>query len=195
MLAGYEDQNDHDTLRHDPVFQLICDKTPVTCRDGTSPRALPLASQPTLSRFENAVTIADLKRIRDVMADQFIQSFDAPPARITLDVDAFDDPCHGAQQLVLFSGFTDQHQYLPIAFTCAENDLVVFIALRFGSCTSSLGADDDLRYLARRLRAVWPDVEIVLRGGPVRTGTPASATRRCTTCATSCASRTRSASA
>ena len=164
MLAGYEDQNDHDTLRHDPVFQLICDKTPVTCRDGTSPRALALASQPTLSRFENAVTIADLKRLRDVMVDQFIQSFDKVPARITLDVDAFDDPCHGQQQLEMFNGFYDQHQYLPIAFTCAENDLVVFLALRFGSCTSFLGADDDLRYLARRLRAVWPDVEIVLRG-------------------------------
>ncbi len=137
-------------------------------RDGASQRALALASQPTLSRFENAITIADLKRMRDVMVDQFLQSLDEAPARITLDVDAFDDPCHGQQQLVLFNGFYDQYQYLPIGApsgsTCAENDLVVFLALRFGSCTSFLGADDDLRYLARRLRAVWPDVEIVLRG-------------------------------
>lgn len=164
MLGGYEDQNDHDTLRHDPVFQLICDQTPMMRGDGAWERANPLASQPTLSRFENAITIADLKRLRDVMLDQFIQSFDQAPARITLDVDAFDDPCHGQQQLVMFHGFYEQYQYLPIVFTCAENDLVVFVALRFGSCPSFLGADDDLRYLARRLRAVWPDVEIVLRG-------------------------------
>ena len=98
------------------------------------------------------------------MVDQFVQSFDKTPARITLDVEAFDDPCHGPQPLVLFHGFYEQHQDLPIAFTCAENDLVVFLALRFGSCASFLGADDDLRALARRLRAVWPDVEIVLRG-------------------------------
>ena len=64
----------------------------------------------------------------------------------------------------MFHGYYEQHQYLPIVFTCAENDAVVLIGLRHGTCHASLGADDDLRYIARRLRAVWPDVKISVRG-------------------------------
>ena len=156
-LADYEDQNDHDILRNDPVFQLICGRTP-------GDEASALASQPTLSRFENGVSIRDLWRLRDVFVNHFIQSFEAPPARITLDMDAFDDPAHGQQQLTFFHGHYDQNQYLPIGITCAENDMTVLVGLRHGTCAASLGADDDLRYLARRLRAAWPDVEIVVRG-------------------------------
>jgi hypothetical protein len=68
MLAGYADQNDHDTLRADPVFKLVADRSP----DDDD-----LASQPTLSRFENAVSIPSLKRLRDVFLDQFIASFES----------------------------------------------------------------------------------------------------------------------
>src|SRR3974390_3279749 len=74
ILADYEDQNDHDTLRSDPVFKIIADRLP----DDPD-----LASQPTLSRFENAVSIPDLWRLRDVLADEYIQSFQAPPRHIT----------------------------------------------------------------------------------------------------------------
>src|SRR5579871_1564502 len=154
IIADYEDQNDHDTLRSDPVFKLIADRLPGD-RD--------LASQPTLSRFENAVTIAALWQLRDVFADRFIQSFDKPPLRITLDLDAFDDPAHGRQQLIMFHGYYDQYQYLPIIITCAETDAVVLVGLRHGTCHASLGADDDLRYLVGRFRAIWPDVQIVVR--------------------------------
>jgi hypothetical protein len=155
ILADYADQNDHDTLRSDPVFKLIADRLP----DDPD-----LASQPTLSRFENAVSIPDLWRLRDVFVDQFIQSFDSPPSHLTFDLDAFDDPAHGQQQLTLFHGYYQQYQYLPIAITCAENDVVALVGLRHGTCHASLGADDDLRYLAGRLRAVWPDVQIHVRG-------------------------------
>jgi len=86
VLTDYEDQNDHDTLRSDPVFKLIADRLPDEAD---------LASQPTLSRFENAVSIPDLWRLLDVLVDLFIQSFDAPPRHLTLDFDAFDDPAHG----------------------------------------------------------------------------------------------------
>lgn len=154
ILAGYEDQNDHDALRSDPVFQLVCDRLP----DGGD-----LASQPTLSRFENAVTIADLRRLRDVLCDEFLDSFETPPARITLDLDAFDDPAHGRQQLITFHGFYEQYQYLPIAVTCAETDAVALVGLRHGTCPAWLGADDDLRYLVRRIRERFPDVEIIVR--------------------------------
>ena len=154
VLADYEDQNDHDELRHDPVFKLIADRLP----DGPD-----LASQPTLSRFENAVTIADLQRLREVLLAQFLDSFTAPPVRITLDVDPIDDPTHGQQQLTFFHGFYDQYQYLPIVITCAENDATVLVGLRHGTCTAYLGVDDDLRLIAARIRARWPDVEIVVR--------------------------------
>ena len=155
ILADYEDQNDHDTLRSDPVFKLIADRLPNDQH---------LASQPTLSRFENAISIPDLWRLRDVLVDLFIQSFDVPPNHLTLDIDAFDDPAHGSQQLTFFHGYYEQNPYLPIAVTCAENDMVLLVGLRHGTCSAFLGADNDLRYLAGRLRAVWPDVQIHVRG-------------------------------
>lgn len=155
LIADYEDQNDHDELRHDPVFQLVC---------GRLPGGAELASQPTLSRFENAVTIADLKRLREWLLEQFLDSFDAPPARITLDLDAFDDETHGQQQLTMFHGFYEQYQYLPLAITCAETDAVVLVGLRHGTCPAFLGADDDLRLIVAGIRQRWPDVEIVIRG-------------------------------
>lgn len=154
ILADYEDQNDHDTLRSDPVFKIIADRLP----DDPD-----LSSQPTLSRFENAVSIADLWRLRDVLADEFIQSFETPPGHITLDLDAFDDPAHGDQQLTMYHGYYEQNQYLPITITCAENDMTLLVGLRHGTCPAYLGADNDLRYLVGRLRAVWPDVHIHVR--------------------------------
>src|SRR3954449_7626689 len=90
ILAGYADQNDHDTLRTDPIFKLLADR---------SPDDPPLASQPTLSRFENGITIPSLKRLKDVLIDQFIASFAQAPRRLTFDLDAVDDPAHGHQQL------------------------------------------------------------------------------------------------
>jgi Transposase DDE domain group 1 len=155
ILADYEDQNDHDTLRSDPIFKLIADRLP----DDPD-----LSSQPTLSRFENAVSIPDLWRLRDVLVNLFIQSFDQPPHHLTLDIDAFDDPAHGQQQLTMFHGYYDQYQYLPIVITCAENDMVLLVGLRHGTCEASLGVDNDLRYLVPRLRAAWPDVHIQVRG-------------------------------
>ena len=135
ILADYEDQNDHDTLRTDPVFKLIA---------GRSPDDADLASQPTLSRFENAISIKSLQRLRDVFIDQFIASFAAPPRRLTLDRDAVDDPAPGDQQLTFWHGYYDQNQYLPLAITCADNDQFVMLALRPGNVHAALGADDDL---------------------------------------------------
>jgi hypothetical protein len=155
VLADYPDQNDHDVLRFDPLFKLI---------GGRSPADAPLACQSTLSRFENAVDIPSLYRLRDVLVDQFIASFAEPPARLTMDVDTYDDPTHGAQQLTFFHGYYDQYQYQPRVVTCAENDLVVMVWLLHGTAAASLGFDDDLRYLLSRLRRVWPDVQLHLRG-------------------------------
>ena len=155
ILADYEDQNDHDALRYDPVFKLIANR---------SPDADPLASQPTLSRFENAITIVSLKRLRDLFIDQFIASFATPPKQLIFDLDAVDDPAHGEQQLVLFHGYFDQYQYFPSFITCANNDQTVVLSLRPGAVHAALGADDDLEHLVRRLRQVWPGLHIHVRG-------------------------------
>jgi Transposase DDE domain group 1 len=155
ILADYEDQNDHDTLRSDPLFKLIADRSP------TGPD---LASQPTLSRFENSIDIPSLKRLRDVFIDQFIASFTKPPSRLTFDLDAVDDPAHGQQQLVLFHGYFEQYQYFPSFITSADTDQFVVMSLRPGSMHAALGADDDLEYLVKRLRQVWPSVRILVRG-------------------------------
>jgi len=80
ILADYEDQNDHDWLRDDPVFRIIAAGSLDT----------ELASQPTHSRFENAIDIPSLRRLQEVLIDQFIDAFEEPPARLTLD-----DPAHG----------------------------------------------------------------------------------------------------
>jgi hypothetical protein len=155
ILAGYEDQNDHDTLRTDPIFKLLADRAP----DDPA-----LASQPTLSRFENGIDIPSLKRLRDVLIDQFIASFAQPPRRLTFDLDAVDDPAHGHQQLTFWHGYYDQNQYLPLFVTCPDNDQFVMLSLRPGHVHAALGADDDLAYLVGRLRRVWPDVVLAVRG-------------------------------
>jgi Transposase DDE domain group 1 len=155
ILAGYADQNDHDQLRYDPVFKLLA---------GRQPSDDELASQPTLSRFENAIDIPSLWRLREVLVDQFLASFDEPPRRLTFDIDTFDDPTHGDQQLTFFHGYYEQYQYQPRLITCAQNDLVVMACLLHGTAHAALGADDDLEYLVERLRAKWPDVVIELRG-------------------------------
>ena len=102
IIAGYEDQNDHDAVRSDAVFKMIADRLP----DDHD-----LASQPTLSRFENAVTPADLLRLEAWYIQRFVDSFDETPVEITLDIDVFDDPAHGQQQLIFFHGHYNQYQY------------------------------------------------------------------------------------
>jgi hypothetical protein len=117
-----------------------------------------------LARCENAISIRSLQRLRDVFIDQFIASFDTPPRPLTFDLDAIADPAHGHQQLTFGHGYYDQNQYLPLVITCADNDPFVMLSLRPGNAQAALGADDDLAYLVRRLRQVWPDVLIFVRG-------------------------------
>ena len=162
IIAGYEDQNDHDTLRSDPIFKLIAD---YDLDDGD------LASQPTISRLENSVTAADLLRMEDWFIERFIESFDEPPQTITLDIDTSDDPSHGQQQLTFFHGFYQQHQYLLRFITCDENDMVVLPVLLFGNAVAKIGAADDLKRVILRLRQRFPNVQVHVRadsafGGP-----------------------------
>ncbi len=154
ILAGYEDQNDHGALRSDPVFKLLA---------GRSPDADDLASQPTLSRFENAITPRSLLRLEEWFIERFVNSFDEPPGEITLDVDVFDNETHGAQQLTLFHGYYRQYQYLVRVITCAENDLVVLPALLYGTADPALDLCGDLERVVQALRQKFPHVRIRLR--------------------------------
>ena len=154
ILAGYEDQNDHDALRSDAIFKLVANRLP---EDDD------LASQPTLSRFENAVTPRDLLRLETCFIERFVNSFAEPPRELTLDVDVFDEPTHGAQQLTLFHGFYNQYQYLVRAITCAESDLVVLPALLYGTADPALALGDELERIVAALREKFPDVLIRLR--------------------------------
>jgi hypothetical protein len=155
ILAGYEDCNDHDHLRADPVFKLVAGRAP--CDDD-------LAAQPTLCRFENAIDIPSLFRLNGFFLNDFIASFDRPPTSLTIDLDAYDDPCHGQQQLALFHGFYDQYQYLPLVFSCAETKQILRAVLRPGNAHAAHGADEHLDEIVRRLRAIWPDIRLHIRG-------------------------------
>jgi len=154
ILADYGDQNDHDVLRNDPVFKLLAGRSPKDCA---------LASQPTLSRFENQISICSLVNLQDVFIDQFIDSFKEPPRHLTFDIDTIDDPTHGQQQLTFFHGYYEQFQYQPRFITCAENDAVVMVCLLYGTAHAALGAEDDIEHLVARLRKAWPDVQVHFR--------------------------------
>ncbi len=161
ILAGYEDCNDHDTLRHEPVFKLVSGR-----RIGDDP----LASQPTLSRFENGVTCGELQRLIDFTIDTGVEHLRDKhprkrlPEHVTLDLDTTDDPCHGDQQLRLFHGYYDQYQYLPLIISEPTTRHVFLAWLRPGTLHASLGADDDLLRVAGRLREARPDVKVHVRG-------------------------------
>jgi len=155
IIAGYEDQNDHDTLRSDPIFKLLAQRHPTQDED--------LASQPTISRLENAVTAADLLRLEDWFIDRFVASFEEEPRELTLDIDTFDDPTHGTQQLTFFHDFYEQHQYQVRAITCANNDMLVFPVLLYGTAPVALGAAADLRRVIERLRSRFGDIKIHVR--------------------------------
>ena len=154
ILAGYEDQNDHDVLRSDAIFKLLADR---------SPEEADLASQPTLSRFENSIAPGSLLRLEEWFIERFVNSFDKAPTEITLDIDVFDDPTHGQQQLTLFHGYYKQYQYLVRVITCAENDLVVLPTLLYGTADVALGLGDDLERIVRRLHEKFPGVLVRVR--------------------------------
>jgi len=160
IAVGYEDCNDADDLRHDPVLKTAVGRLPQTGRD--------LASQPTLSRFENRVARRELWAMGQVLVDQFLaRHADRRPKYLILDFDATDDPTHGQQQFAEFHGFYETHCYLPLIVTAQVDDgpqeLLVAL-LRRGRSHAGRGARAVLRRLVARLRQQWPGVPILVRG-------------------------------
>jgi hypothetical protein len=158
IAQGYHDCNDANTLRHDPLVKLAV---------GRSPTEKPLASQSTLSRFENAVTLKDLERLGQVLLEPFLARCGPAPKRIVLDLDPFADECHGNQQGVLFNGYYDCHCYLPL-YLCGSIDggraYVIGALLRAGGAPPTKGARFLLKFVSRAIRAQYPQVEIIVRG-------------------------------
>jgi Transposase DDE domain group 1 len=153
IAAGYEDGNDADARRRDPMFKLALDRLP----SGEE-----LCSQSTISRLENLPDWRALLRLGRALVEQYCASFRQVPGRIVLDVDDTFDRVHGAQQLRLFNAFHDDYGFQPIAVFDGEGRFVTAL-LRPGKRPSGPEIRGFLRRLAGALRAQWPKVEILLR--------------------------------
>ena len=159
IAMGYEDCNDFDRLAGDPAFKTVCDRLPT--RDGD------LASQPTLSRFENALSHADLFRMGVALARTAAGRLPRSTKRIVIDVDPTDDPCHGQQEFEFFNGFYDCHCYLPLMVYLSGDDGRQWPAaalLRAGNAGPTDGLFGVLRVLIGEIRRRLPQARIELRG-------------------------------
>ncbi len=154
IALGYEDGNDHQTLRNDPMMQILAEAAP-------NPDD-PLASPPTLCRFENWVNRKSLARISEVFVDQFIASYPKPPEEIILDFDATEDAVHGQQEGRFFHGYYDCYCFLPLYVFCGDRLLCAY--LRPSKIDGAKHARGILKLLVRRIRESWPKVRIIFRG-------------------------------
>lgn len=154
IALGYEDLNDHDTLRTDPLFALLAEKRP----DSEEP----LASSPTLCRLENRIGRRSLVRMAEVFVETFIASHKRPPKELVLDFDATDDRVHGKQEGRFFHGYYDSYCFLPLYVFCGDQLLVAY--LRPSNIDAALHSRAILKLLVRRFRQVWPKVRIIVRG-------------------------------
>lgn len=154
IAMGYEDGNDHQTLRDDPLMQLISE------RGIDSER--PLASPPTLCRLENRVSRKTLAEIATVFVEIFIGSHKTPPAELILDFDATNDPVHGHQVNRFFHGYYDEYCFLPLYVFCGHHLLAAY--LRPANIDPATHSWAILALLVKRFRQVWPQVKIIFRG-------------------------------
>jgi len=156
IACGYEDADDLDTLRHDPGFKLALGKLP----DGP----IGLASQPTMSRWENAPTTRELFRLTGALVDIYCASYPTPPSAVTLDIDDTVDVVHGMQQLSFWNGHHAERCFLPIHVYETATGRPVAMLLRTGKTPSGAEVAGHIRRLVRRIRRHWPDTHITLRG-------------------------------
>ena len=164
IALGYEDLIDHDDLRRDPVLGAVLGRL-----EAKRPGLAPLAGKSTLNRLEHAPTGADRYRrighdgaaIADLFVELFLDAHDRPPARITLDLDATDDPIHGEQEGRFFHGYYDCYCYLPLYVFCGDHLLAA--KLRRANIDASAGAVEEIARIVGRIRAAWPRVKVLLR--------------------------------
>lgn len=163
LACGYEDANDAARVADDPIHKLLLGRDPI--------RGQALASQPTLSRWENAITTQELYRMSEALAasvmERHAQRLRHRVHRITLDLDPTDDPTHGAQQLSFFNGHYDSWCYLPmmgfVSFNDEPEQYLCAAVLRPGNVTAAAGAVGILRRLMGLIRHFFPQVRIRVR--------------------------------
>ena len=156
IACGYEDADDCDELRADPLFKLAVGRAPESGRD--------LCSQPTMSRLENAPSRTEVARLTAALVDIFCRSFPIPPAAITLDIDDTCDAVHGHQQLSLFNAHYDTRCFLPVHVYHVESGRPAAVLLRPGKTPSGIEVRTLLKHLTRRIRRHWPRTRLTFRG-------------------------------
>jgi hypothetical protein len=155
LIGGYEDGNDHTRMRNDPALKLIAERPP----EGKA-----LASQPTVSRFENAPSARQVVRLNRLLIGHVIAEHkERRSEEIVLDVDPTDDPCHGHQQQVFFNGFYDQHMLFPLLVFDRATGLLAGVRLRAGNASGAHRVLQLLRPMVRRLKKALPKVKIIIR--------------------------------
>jgi hypothetical protein len=163
ICLGYEDLNDHEQWRNDPLLGLAC---------GRDRESGALAGKSTLNRLELSARENaegdryhrldwDQTAIRQFFVDAFLASYERPPAEIVLDFDATDDPVHGEQEGRFFHGYYDEYCFLPLYVFCGEHLLAA--DLRTADQDAAAGSTPTLAFLAGRIRETWPDTKIIVR--------------------------------
>ncbi len=150
LALGYEDLNDHQSLRADVAMQTAVERDTV------------LASSATLCRWENRADREAAWKLHEVLVDQFVGSFKRAPKKLVLDFDATDDVVHGKQEGRFFHGYYDHYCFLPLYVFCRDQLLVRY--LQPSKIDGAKHAWAILALLVKRLRAVWPKVRIIFRG-------------------------------
>lgn len=175
LALGYEDLNDHDDLRKDPLLATLAGKQDPTGsnRKREEDFGNPLASRSTLNRLELTPPDADEKsrykkvvynsnKMDDFFVNHFLNSYKQPPAWIVLDVDATDDPTHGKQEGSFFHGYYDHYCFLPLYIFC--DDHILCARLRTSNIDASKGTVDEMSRIIGQIRQSWPEVKIIVRG-------------------------------
>lgn len=164
LALGYEDLNDHDHLRHDPLLAVLLGKLSAKRSD-----CAPIAGKSTLNRLELSRPEAtkyhkishDGTAIERLLVDLFVEAHGRAPRQIVLDLDATDDPLHGRQEGRFFHGYYDNYCYLPLYVTCGRHLLAA--KLRPSNIDGSAGSEAELARIVGRLRARWPRVRVLVR--------------------------------
>jgi len=175
LALGYEDLNDHDRLRHDPLLATLVGKADPTGQDRSRARdrGKALAGKSTLNRLELTPVRADADHrykkitvnrpaVDELFINVFLNAHSTPPKRIILDLDATDDPIHGAQSGRFFHGYYKNYCYLPLYIFCGEHLLCA--RLRPSDIDASAGSVKELERIVTRVRHVWSTVQIIVRG-------------------------------
>ena len=175
LALGYEDLNDHDQLREDPLLAILAEKPDPTgeSRARERDRGKALAGKSTLNRLElTKAEVKDDERYKKIVIDAeavdrllvevFLEAHATPPAEIVLDLDATDDPVHGNQEGRFFHGYYGHYCYLPLYIFCG--DFLLCARLRPSNINASSGCVEELKWIVAQIRKAWPEVKITIRG-------------------------------